>query len=233
MPSDTYAALIDEARSIYPGIRVGRPGRARPYWWIYPPAQALRLRYAITVSGGAHVAPGPAILVGNHLSLMDPVLVGVSNRWRLTFFTKIEVFEKPGAAFFRGTGQIPLRRGDEASTRWALAMSEEALVRGGKLAIYPEGTRSPDGVSMHRLHRRVLVPILQANPGIPVHAMSIAYPGRRGWRQTVDIRLSAPLALDADAMSSNELTEAVTQALLDLGGMPYVPRFAQALKTAD
>lgn len=233
MPRDAYAHLLDEARAIYPGIRVGRPGRARPYWWIYPPAQALRLRYAITVTGARQVQPGPAILIGNHLSLTDPVLVGVSNRWRLTFFTKVEVFEQRGAAFFRGTGQIPLRRGDEASTRWALAMSQEALASGGKLAIYPEGTRSPDGVSMHRLHRRVLVPVLQANPGIPVHAMSIAYPQRRAGRQHVDLRFSPPLALDVETMSANELTETVTAALLDLGGMPYVHRFGQALKPAD
>lgn len=230
MPSVSYASLLDQARAIYPGIRVGRPGRARPYWWIYPPAQALRAKYAISVQGAHHVAPGPAILIGNHLSLLDPVLVGVSNRWRLTFFTKVEVFERPGAAFFRGTGQIPLRRGDEASTKWALAMSEHALDRRGKLAVYPEGTRSPDGVSMHRLHRRVLVPVLQANPGIPVHAMSIAYPASRGWRQRVDLRFSPPLALDVESMSANELTEAVTQALLSLGGMPYVHRFGQALK---
>lgn len=233
MPSVSYASLLEQAKDIYPGIRIGRPGRARPYWWIYPPAQVLRLKYAIAAQGSHHVKPGPAILIGNHLSLVDPVLVGVSHRWRLTFFTKVEVFERPGAAFFRGTGQIPLRRGDEASTRWALAMSEHALERGGKLAVYPEGTRSPDGVSMHRLHRRVLIPVLQANPGIPVHVMSIAYPRTRGWRQQVDLRFSPALSLDPETMSANDLTDAVTKALLALGGMPYVHRFGQALKPTD
>lgn len=223
----SYDDLLDQARTIYRGIRVGRPGISRGYWPLYIPAQLLRARWRVEVSGAEHVAPGPAILVGNHLSLLDPVLVGVSNRWRLTFFTKIEVFEKPGAFFFRWTGQIPLRRGDEASTKWALEMSTQVVRLGNKLAVYPEGTRSDDGRTMHRLHRRVLVPVLQASPGIPVHAMSIAYPGRRHGRRLVELRFSPALCLDPDTMTPDDLTQAVTQALLELGGMPYVHRFGR------
>ena len=222
-----YDDLLEQARRIYPGIGIGRPGRGRGYWPLYLPAQLLRLHWHVRVSGAHHVSPGPAILVGNHLSLLDPVLVGVTNRWRLAFFTKVEVYERPGAFFFRWTGQIPLRRGDEASTRWALEMSSQVVSRGCKLAVYPEGTRSDDGLSMHRLHRRVLVPVLQANPGVPVHAVSIGYPGRRLGRRLVDLRFSAPLALDPERMTADELTQAVTDALLELGGMPYVHRFSR------
>lgn len=222
-----YAELLQAARGIYPGLRIGRPGRSRGYWPLFVPAQALRLHWNVRVSGAEHVAAGPAILVGNHLSLLDPVLVGVTNRWRLSFFTKVEVYERPGAFFFRWAGQIPLRRGDEASTRWALGMASAVVAHGNKLAVYPEGTRSDDGVSLHRLHRRVLVPVLQANPGVPVHAMSIAYPGRRHGRRVVDLRFSRPLALDPESMSPNDLTQAATDALLELGGMPYVHRFSR------
>ncbi len=193
-------------------------------------AQALRLKWHISVQGREHVRPGAAILIGNHLSLLDPVIAGLANPWRIAFFTKIEAYQGAGGIFFRLAGQIPLRRGDEEATRWALDMSHEVLRLGSKLAVYPEGTRSPDALSLHRLHRRVLVPIIQANPGVPVHAVAVAYPGRRGGRRQVDLRISRPLDLDAESMSANDITDAVRDALIELGGMPYVDTFAQRLK---
>ena len=229
-PTSAYDALLAEGRRISGGVRIGRPGRSRGYWWMYVPAQAVRLRYAITVTGREHLAPGPAILVGNHVSLMDPVLAGVTSRHRLAFFTKIEAYEAPGAAFFRWAGQIPLRRGDEESTRWALEMSHEVLQLGARLGIYPEGTRSPDGHTLHRLHRRVLVPILAANPGVPVHAMAIRYGLRRRGRIPVDLHVSPALPLDAESMGADDLTEAVRAALVSSGGLEYRHEFGQRVK---
>lgn len=226
-----YDDLLARGRRIYSPIRIGRPGRARGYWPLFVPAQALRAHWRIRVEGADSIAPGPAILIGNHLSLMDPVLVGVSNRFRLAFFTKVEVYEAPGAAFFRMTGQIPLRRGDEEATNWALEMSAAVLRDGVKLAVYPEATRSPDGASLHRLHRRVLVPILVASPDVPVHVMTIAY-GRRRWgRVPVTLRFSPPLDLSDLGTGPNDLTDRVRDELLALGGMPYVNRFGRSVKT--
>ena len=221
-----YAQLVAEGARIS-RTRIGRPGRSRPYWCMFPIAQLLRLRYHIRVTGREHVKSGPAILVGNHLSLLDPVLVGVANRFRVVFFTKIEVFERFGAFFFRWSGQIPLRRGDEGSTRWSLRMAAQCVSDGCKLSIYPEGTRSPDGRTMHRLHRRVLVPILQANPDVPVHAVTVEYSSGPLWWRRVHLRFSAPMALDLDRMSADSITEAVTRVILETGGMPYEHSFAR------
>lgn len=227
---DDYPALLDEGRRLHAPTRIGKPGISRGYWWCFPPAQLLRARYSIDVQGLEHVQPGPAILLGNHLSLMDPIIVGITARWRTIFFTKEEVFEQPGAIFFRLTGQIPLRRGDEESTKWALDMSASILRMGHKLCVYPEATRSPDGVSLHRLHRRILVPVLQANPGVAVHAMSIGYSPKRMGRMQVNLRFSPALDLDHGSMSANDLTDAVRDAILALGGMPYVHRFGREVK---
>lgn len=231
--SGTYDTLLEQGRLLYAPTRIGRPGASRAYWWCFPPAQLLRAKYSIRVQGIDQVAPGPAILIGNHLSLMDPIVVGMTAHWRTIFFTKEEVYQQPGAVFFRLVGQIPLRRGDEEATRWALDISSAILQMGHKLCVYPEGTRSPDGVSMHRLHRRVLVPILQANPGTPVHAMSIGYTPIRAGRKRVDLRFSRALDLDAQSMSANDLTDAVRDEILALGGMPYVHQFGRALKERD
>ena len=227
---EEFRDLVAEGRRIHDGVKVGRPGHGPVYWVLFPLAQLLRLRFHIRVTGRDRVGAGAAILVGNHVSMMDPVAVGMSSPWRLVFFTKIEAYGGATGVFLRMAGQIPLRRGDEASTRWALRMSHAVLQQGRKLGIYPEGTRSPDKHSLHRLHRRVLVPILEANPGVPVHAMTVSYGPRRRGRIPVHIRFSDPLPLDASSMSASDLTEAVTTALIQLGNLSYVPTFAQSVK---
>ncbi len=232
MTVSEYDQLLAEGRRIHGGIDAGRPGRGRGYWPFWLPAQALRARFRVEVVGREHIAPGPAILIGNHISMLDPVIAGFTSRWRLVFFTKIEAYRGAIGVFLRTVGQIPLKRGDEESTRWALAMSHQVLIQGRKLGIYPEGTRSPDGHSLHRLHRRVLVPILEANPGVPVHAMTVSYGSPRHGRVPVRLAYSPALPLDPSTMSASDLTDAVTTALRETGGMPYVHAFGQTLKKA-
>jgi len=231
-PQDDYDAALQRGRAIYPGVRIGRPGRARTYWATITAMRALRLRWAIHPTGSELVAPGGAILVGNHVSAMDPVAAVMSHWWRVTAFTKVEVFERRGAIFFRLMGQIPLRRGDEESTRWALDMAARTLADGGKLGLYPEGTRSPDKRSLHRLHKRILIPILQASPDTPVHTIATIYRGSRHGRRQVDIRLSAPLPIDARTMDPDEIVTIIRDSLLADGGMDYVDAYARDIKGA-
>lgn len=228
--TDDHAALLERARALYPGIRVGRPGRSRSYWATITGLRALRVRYAIDLAGAEHVAPGATILVGNHSSTLDPVVVVMGTWWRVGAFTKLEWFTSPMAPFFRWMGQIPLRRGDEQSTALAMDFATLMLADGSKIGLYPEGTRSPDPTVLHRLHKRVLVPLLQANPDVPVHAVGTRFTPR-GWRRTaVRVRISAPLAIDARTMDPEEMTGLIRDALLEMTGLTYVDRYARDVK---
>lgn len=82
---------------------------------------------------------GPLLIVANHLSWYDPILLGVVLRRRVWFFTKSEIFRWPiiGAAS-KATGQIPVRRGE--SDRAALEKGLAYLQEGKALGIFPEGT---------------------------------------------------------------------------------------------
>lgn len=225
-----YDDLMAQGRAIYPGVRIGRPARARTYWMVIAAMRVLRLRWAVRVTGSEHVGPGAAILVGNHLSAMDPVVAVMSHWWRVTAFTKVEVFSARGAIFFRLMGQIPLRRGDEESTTWALAMATRALRDGGKLGLYPEGTRSPDHRTLHRLHKRILIPVLTTNPQVPVHAICTTYPTGGRWRRRVEIRLSPPLPIDPASMSPEQMADTIRDALIELGDLPFVDEYARDVK---
>jgi 1-acyl-sn-glycerol-3-phosphate acyltransferase len=225
-----YGELLAAGHEIYPGVRIGRPGRSRAYWATIAAMRVLRVRWRVITSGSDDVAPGAAILVGNHTSAMDPVVAVMSHWWRVTAFTKVEVFERRGAIFFRLMGQIPLRRGDETATTWALEMAASTLADGNKVGLYPEGTRAPDQGKLRRLHQRVMIPIIQACPDVPVHAICTTYPERVGRRRTVEVRLSPPLPIDASTMTPDEVTTVIRDALIDLGGLEYVDESAAAAK---
>ncbi|MDT0316917.1 lysophospholipid acyltransferase family protein [Streptomyces millisiae] len=110
-----------------------------------------------TVEGLEHLPrTGPVLLAGNHLAACDTFFLMAAVPRRLVFFGKREYFTAPGprgralAAYCGGLGFQPVdRRGGPAAARRFVATGATLLAAGAALAIYPEGTRSPDG----RLHR--------------------------------------------------------------------------------
>ena len=229
-PHETYEQALAHAVSIYPGIRVGRPGRSRLYRPTKAALHLCRLRISLDVEGVDEVAAGPAIMVGNHLSALDPVVGLVRTSWRVAAFTKVEAYESGIGFFFRLMGQIPLRRGDEASTDWGLDMARRALESGAKVAIYPEGTRGPDPASMYRLHQRLLVPLLEQNPDVPVHVIATTYPPAGRFRSRARVRVSPRLPVDAHTMTGPEMTAVLRDALVELSGLNYIDRYAMVDK---
>lgn len=111
------------------------------YWSAWGIAWVLtHLVCRYRVSGRQHVpATGPLLIVANHLSWYDPLIMGVVLPRRVWFFTKQEVFRWPivgGLCLL--TGQIPVRRG--ASDRAALERALVYLRQGRAVMIFPEGT---------------------------------------------------------------------------------------------
>lgn len=225
-----YGECLAAGRALYPGTRIGRPGRARSYWLMIALLRVLRWRWRVDVDGAEHVGPGAGILIGNHVSAIDPVVVVMGNWWRVTAFTKLEWFQGRAAPFFRIMGQIPLRRGDPDCTDWAIDMASMALDYGGKVGLYPEGTRSPDPTTLHRLHGRVLIPVLRGHPEVPAYAVTTSYTRRPRRRTRVQVRISSRLPLDPRVMTPEAMIAVVRDALLDLGGQRYLDVSARDIK---
>jgi 1-acyl-sn-glycerol-3-phosphate acyltransferase len=102
------------------------------------------------VEGVQHVpASGPAILCGNHLSVLDPVVVGVLVPRTVHYLAKREVFGRRWRWLFAHLGVIPVAREGGLAGESSLDRGGRVLHAGALLALYPEGTRSPDG----RLYR--------------------------------------------------------------------------------
>jgi 1-acyl-sn-glycerol-3-phosphate acyltransferase len=82
---------------------------------------------------------GPLIVVANHLSWFDPILLALVLPRRIWFFAKAEIFRWPIVGWLcHATGQIPVQRG--ASDRAALEKALAYLREGKAVVVFPEGT---------------------------------------------------------------------------------------------
>src|SRR5215212_5247615 len=86
---------------------------------------------------------GPLLILGNHDSHWDPVMVGIAafKRRQIRALAKSELWDVRGLGpVLNGMGQIPIIRG--AGDADALAKAIETLRAGACIGVFPEGTRS-------------------------------------------------------------------------------------------
>jgi 1-acyl-sn-glycerol-3-phosphate acyltransferase len=117
----------------------------------------LRLGFRLRVEGRDRVPRHvPVILAANHRSFLDSLFLPLAIGWRrMTFVAKAEYFEQRRTAwFFRAVGQIPIQRSGGEASDAALNAATSVLRRGEAFGIYPEGTRTRDGLT-HRGHTGV------------------------------------------------------------------------------
>ena len=199
----------------------------------------LRVVYRVKVEGKEHVPTrGPVILAANHRSFLDSIFIPLTVRRRVTFVAKAEYFDDPKTAwFFRGVGQIPIRReGGSASDR-ALDAAMDVLRAGKVFGIYPEGTRTRDGL-LHRGHTGVARLALRSGaPIVPIGLIGtdeVQPVDRKMPRlfRRVTVRFGEPLdpARYSDAevehLALRELTDEVMYEIGQLSGYEYVDTYA-------
>lgn len=86
---------------------------------------------------------GPLLVIGNHDSHWDPIMVGIAalKRRQIRALAKSDLWKVRGLApILNGMGQIPIERGKGDAQ--ALARAVEALHAGVCIGVFPEGTRS-------------------------------------------------------------------------------------------
>ena len=105
----------------------------------------FRVGYGLEVTGQEHVPRRSACLIAsNHVSFLDPVVIGTACPRRLTFMARNTLFRHPLLrAWLTGVGAMPLNRDetDPSAVRGAIA----CLRRGEPMALFPEGTRQESG----------------------------------------------------------------------------------------
>lgn len=119
----------------------------------------------------ARLPVGPVIVVANHLSTFDTLLLGWAMPRPAAFMAKSEIIEWPvvGAEAVR-VGGFPARRGRGDQTAYLTSLA--VLDAGHPVVLHPEGSRSPDGrFGMQRL-RSGAARIALARP-VPIQPVAL------------------------------------------------------------
>jgi 1-acyl-sn-glycerol-3-phosphate acyltransferase len=97
------------------------------------------------VVGPVSPVAGRTVVVSNHESQADPFLIS-HLPWEMKWLGKASLFRIPVVGWMMWlAGDVPVRRGDSASGKGAMAACARWLGRGVPVMIFPEGTRSTDG----------------------------------------------------------------------------------------
>lgn len=101
--------------------------------------------YRIKVVGKENIpADGPVIICSNHISNVDPPVVGITSSRNIYFLAKEELFKNPLiGGILKKVHAFPIKRG--MRDRNALRKGLDILKEGHALGLFPEGTRQKSG----------------------------------------------------------------------------------------
>jgi 1-acyl-sn-glycerol-3-phosphate acyltransferase len=207
----------------------------------------LRVLFRPWIEGEENIPrDGAAILVSNHVSFSDSIFLPLVLQRRATFLAKSDYFTGTGPkgvlmrVFFGGTGQVPIDRSGGKASEAALRTGLRVLSQGDLLALYPEGTRSPDG-KLYRGKTGAARMALEA--GVPV--IPVAMIGTREIQpphvlkprlRRVGIRVGKPLdfsryaGMGEDRFILRSATDEMMYELMQLSGQRYVDMYAGRAK---
>ncbi len=108
-----------------------------------------RFVYRFDIKGETHIpTEGPAVLVCNHVSFIDAVLLMAASPRPIRFIMDHRIFRVPVLGWlFKLAKAIPIapQKDDPAAYEAAFAKAQEVLREGDLLAIFPEGAITRDG----------------------------------------------------------------------------------------
>ncbi|MDH4054246.1 MAG: MFS transporter [Gammaproteobacteria bacterium] len=109
----------------------------------------INLVYRIRPTGLEHIPKtGPAVVVCNHVSFMDPVILGGSIMRPMRFVMYYKIFQMPVLSFiFRNAKAIPIasRAENEELMNAAFEQVDAELAAGNIVCVFPEGGLTTDG----------------------------------------------------------------------------------------
>jgi len=160
----------------------------------------VKLGFRFTVVGKEHIPDGGGIVVANHPSWFDPVLLGVAVSRPIHFMAKAELFRNPISRwFFRSLHAFPVRRGE--FDRGAIRSALELLSSGKLLGIFPEGTRNK-GDELLPLHGGAA--LLASRAQVPIVPIVIKGNKQYRFRQAIEVLIGSPIMPETEKKASKE-----------------------------
>lgn len=132
----------------------------------------VRLFYRHQTKGIEHIPKGAAILASNHVSFLDPPLIGLSSPFPVHFFARASLFNGAILRFFISRlNTHPLQYGDHELA--AIKLACQLLEEGKKIILFPEGERSFNGVLKPLKPGAARIALRTKAPIVPVYLEGI------------------------------------------------------------
>ncbi|MGA0611375.1 MFS transporter [Caldimonas sp. KR1-144] len=190
-----------------------------------------RLMYRFRVAGDEHIpTEGPALLVCNHVSFVDPILLMAASPRPIRFVMDHRIFATPVLGWiFRLAKAIPIAPQSEDAQTYERAFAEarRALDEGELLLVFPEGAITRDGALQP--FKGGVMKILETHP-VPVVPLALTnlwgsffsraggaamtQPFRRGLWSRVGLRAEPALA---PQQVTPQALQARVQSVIDAG----------------
>jgi len=192
------------------------------FWYalLWCPCYAIsQVWFRYRFSGKSHVPQtGPVLLVSNHQSHLDPVLVGIACPRQLKYLARQGLFFWPFSLWIRSLGAVPIDRskGSIAGIRTTL----DLLKKGEAVVVFPEGSRTPDG-KMHPLLPGFCLLARRSRATIVPVAIDGAFKAMpRGsafaWPAKISLAFGPSItSQDYDGLDDKQLTQIVTTRITD------------------
>ena len=167
----------------------------------WPPLFKLFLR--MEVFGRENIPEeGPVVIASNHLSLLDPPILGAAATRKVHFMAKSELF-KPAwfGALIRKLGAFPVKRGemDREAIKTGLTILKENKV----LAVFPEGTRSKTGELGRAGGGAFMMGIKRKAQIVPAYIYGTDFSRHKGWPK-VRVIFGKPMEYDPNMGTGRE-----------------------------
>ena len=155
----------------------------------------------VRLKGLENLDPGQSyVFLSNHQSGFDILTLSGKLPVQFRWLAKEELFRIPifGPAM-RASGYIPIDRGDRRKALESLNQAAARVQNGTSIAIFPEGTRSPDGVMREFKKGGFILAIKSQQPIAPI-TISGSYrvlPKRGDWMihpGTIEVTIGRPIS---------------------------------------
>jgi 1-acyl-sn-glycerol-3-phosphate acyltransferase len=191
------------------------------YSVLWGPCYAIsQVLFRYRFSGKSHVPlTGPVLLVANHQSNLDPVLIGIACPRQLKYLARVGLFFWPFSWWIRALGATPI---DRESAISGIKATLRLLKGGNAVVLFPEGSRTPDGLMYPLLPGFCVLARRSGATVVPVaiDGAFAALPRGAALPRPARITLAFAPKITRDdyaQLSDAQLTELVTQRLRDAG----------------
>ncbi len=152
----------------------------------------LKLFYRIKFIGRSNI-PGrkPFIICANHISWLDPMAVAAAlPAWyKINYMAKKELFKNPVLNFLLPmAGAFPVNR--QEADLIAIKKAYLILKEGNVLGLFPEGTRSRNGIMQKAYNGAALIAV---RSGVPILPVAVEGPYR--FFKTLKVHVGEPFVL--------------------------------------